>query len=269
MLLLGVFALGAILATSAPGPRREAVRYVLAESTKSVTPAGERASAVRGTVTVLDGTARWDLETGTFPRTRSSSIVLGDRGGWLVDRKAAVAARAGVEDFRALFVPPAEGDAGPFQSAVKDVAVSTAELSKGPDFEGRDTVRLRTTASWSLVTSMPGRVSRVRCRLTAVLDTLEEFTEAVRSPLDDLDRLLDVPADVREALGPELYILRHAPVPDLRAKGSDRLAQAVELVRTGRVHIDPGYDGEFGAISIFNPPGQPQAPDDDPQLSLL
>jgi hypothetical protein len=204
MPLLEVVALGAILTTSAPGLSREAVRYVLAESTKSITPAGERASAVRGTVTVLDGTARWDLETGTFPRTRSSSVVLGDRGGWLVDRKASVAARASTEDFRALFIPPAEGDAGPFQSVVKEVTVSAAELSKGPDFEGRVTVRLRTTASWSLVTSMPGCVSRVRCRLTAVLDTLEELTDAVRSPLDELDRLLDVPAAVREALAPEL-----------------------------------------------------------------
>ncbi len=213
----GVFHLGLlVLVASQPAmsaaPPREAATYVLAESRKSVSPAGERASAVRGSVKVLGGTARWDLETGTFPRTKANTLVLGERDGWLLDRKVSVAATAGLPEVRALFVPPAEGETGPFQSVVDDVEVGPAEVTDGPAFEGRQTARLRLTASWSLVMSVPGRVSRVRCRLTAVVDTLVESPEAARSPLDDLDRLFDAPDPVREAMAPELARARGLPV---------------------------------------------------------
>ncbi|MFN7988082.1 MAG: hypothetical protein U0529_11455 [Thermoanaerobaculia bacterium] len=194
-----------------PAPRRVA-RYDLAESRKSVSPAGERASAVAGHVVVLGGTARWDLVGGTFPRTKADAVVLGERGGWLVDRKGPTAARAGLDELGALFVPPAAGDPGPFQSRVDDVVVPPAELSKGPAFEGRPSTRLRLTASWSLVTSMPGRVGRARCRLTALVDAVEEGAAEARSPLDDLGRLLGVPEKVREAIAPELARVRGLPV---------------------------------------------------------
>lgn len=202
----GALALAALVAAPAVSavPPARVFRYVLAESRTVVSSAGERASALRGGVTVHDGTARWDLETGTFPRTTANSLVLGDRGGWLLDRKASVAARAARDDFRALFVPPGEGDPGPFQSSVRDIEVPPAELSAGPAFEGRAASRARLTAAWTLVTSMPGRVSRVRSRLAAVVVALDDAPAAARSPLDDLDRLLDVPDEVREALAPEL-----------------------------------------------------------------
>lgn len=195
-----------------PSPPRPAVGYVLVESRKSVSPAGERASAVRGIVTVLGGTARWDLDTGTFPRTNANTFLVGERDGWLLDRKASVAARARVEDLRDLFVPPAAGDPGPFQSGLSDLEVPPGELANGPSFEGRPTTRIRITATWSLVTSMPGRVGRVRNKLTAVLDALGETPEGTRSPLDDLGRLFDVPEQVLEALAPELARLRGFPV---------------------------------------------------------
>lgn len=212
-----IFAVLALLAATGapevpqPSPGKVA-SYVLSESRKVVSPAGERTSAVRGTVTVLDGAARWDLETGTFPRTKANTLFAGGRDGWLLDRKASVAARATAEEFRALFVPPAEGDPGPFQSAVADVAVPPAELSGGPAFEGRPTRRLKVSASWTLVASMPGRVGRVHSRLTATVDALADSPEEVRSPLDDLDRLLDVPAPVLEALAVELSRLKGFPV---------------------------------------------------------
>ena len=212
-----IFAVLALLAApgspeappSPPGPR---VGYVLVESRKSVSPAGEQASAVRGGVTVLGGTARWDLETGTFPRTKANTLLLGDRDGWLLDRKASLAARATLEDLSALFIPPAEGESGPFQSAVSDVEVLPAEVASAPTFEGRPASRLRVTATWSLVTSMPGRVGRVRCSLTASVDVLGDPPGGTRSPLDDLGRLFDVPAQVLDALAGELARLQGFPV---------------------------------------------------------
>lgn len=212
MIPLVPLALAAALSAPPAEPAPRLARYVLAESSKTVSAAGERASAVRGVVEVLGGTASWRLETGTFPRSRANAVLLGDRGGWLVDRKGSVAARISADDLRALFVPPADGDPGPFRSAVRDVGVEPGAPESGPAFEGRATTRRRFTATWSLVASMPGREARIRTRLTAFVDLLDEPPAEVRSPLDDAGRLLDVPDAVREALDPVLSSFRGFPV---------------------------------------------------------
>lgn len=214
MLPVSVSLLAGILASTATPapPPLPVVGYVLAESRKTVTPAGERASAVRGTVTVLDGTARWDLESGTFPGATAGSLILGDRGGWLVDRKASVAARAVLDDVTALFVSPAQGEPGPFQATVRDVKVSAVQVAAGPAFEGRPTTRRRLTASWVLAVTMPGRIGTVRSRLSSVIDVVADPPPGVHSPLDDLDRLFDVPEPLREALQGELASLGGWPV---------------------------------------------------------
>ncbi|MDP3425814.1 MAG: AAA family ATPase, partial [Humidesulfovibrio sp.] len=54
------------------------------------------------------------------------------------------------------------------------------------------------------------------------------------------------------ALGPELFILREAPLPDIR-RASPVLAEAVERMRAGKVLRKSGYDGEFGVITVFTP----------------
>ncbi|MBU1231209.1 MAG: endonuclease Q family protein, partial [Proteobacteria bacterium] len=55
-----------------------------------------------------------------------------------------------------------------------------------------------------------------------------------------------------ETLGPELFILREAPLPDIR-KASPVLAEAVERMRAGKVLRKSGYDGEYGVITVFTP----------------
>jgi DNA helicase-2/ATP-dependent DNA helicase PcrA len=60
-------------------------------------------------------------------------------------------------------------------------------------------------------------------------------------------------------LGPELYILDHAPVEELRRQGnnqmlgqvSGQLAEAVARMRAGQVIRQAGYDGEYGVIRLF------------------
>jgi len=51
-----------------------------------------------------------------------------------------------------------------------------------------------------------------------------------------------------EKLGPELHILREAPVERIGQVGPDGLADAVGRVRRGEVRIAPGYDGEYGTV---------------------
>lgn len=258
--------LSAALSASAPAAR--VARYVLVESRTAVTPAGEQASAVRGAVTVLDGSARWDLETGRFPRSRADALLLGERGGWLLDRKGAVAARVSAEDVSALWIPPAEGESGPFQARVEDVVVESFAPERGPAFEGRATVRRRASASWSVVTALPGRVNRVRVRLAARVDLLEDPPPEVRSPLDDPGRHFDVPEEVRRELAAFLAGLRGFPVailveteaeqsldhPGMETPPSDGrrpLRTRVEAARTvSALTVAPSVPGEAAPFAL-------------------
>ena len=53
------------------------------------------------------------------------------------------------------------------------------------------------------------------------------------------------------ALGPELVILTQLSPEIIEGAGVPLLAQAIEKMRAGDIHIDPGYDGEYGTVNIF------------------
>jgi DNA helicase II / ATP-dependent DNA helicase PcrA len=64
-------------------------------------------------------------------------------------------------------------------------------------------------------------------------------------------RAVGVVERVLAELGPELAVLREAPLEDIGRVGGPVLAEAVRRVRAGEVAIDAGYDGEFGTVRIF------------------
>jgi len=54
-----------------------------------------------------------------------------------------------------------------------------------------------------------------------------------------------------EKLGNEFKILMDVPLDDIERAGSPLLREAISRMREGKVHIAPGYDGEFGKVKIF------------------
>ena len=54
-----------------------------------------------------------------------------------------------------------------------------------------------------------------------------------------------------EKLGNELNILMDIPLHEIEHVSSPLLAEAIGRVRSGNVHMVPGYDGEYGKIKIF------------------
>ncbi|MBN1980581.1 MAG: UvrD-helicase domain-containing protein, partial [Chitinivibrionales bacterium] len=52
-------------------------------------------------------------------------------------------------------------------------------------------------------------------------------------------------------LGTELSILLDAPVAAIAAAGYPLLAEAIDRMRNRHVHIQPGYDGEYGTVTAF------------------
>ncbi|MBI2613427.1 MAG: DNA helicase UvrD [Candidatus Levybacteria bacterium] len=51
--------------------------------------------------------------------------------------------------------------------------------------------------------------------------------------------------------GSELNILLKTPLSDISLKFGEKVAQGVEKVRRGDIFIDPGYDGEYGKVKIW------------------
>ncbi len=52
-------------------------------------------------------------------------------------------------------------------------------------------------------------------------------------------------------LGTEMDILLKIPRRELEIAAHPRVAEGIERVRQGRVNVAPGYDGEYGIVSIF------------------
>lgn len=54
-----------------------------------------------------------------------------------------------------------------------------------------------------------------------------------------------------DELGSEFHILLAAGSKDIANVAGARIAAGVEKVRTGEIHIDPGYDGVFGVVKLW------------------
>ena len=59
--------------------------------------------------------------------------------------------------------------------------------------------------------------------------------------------------DLLKELGSEFKILRHCSPAELNQAGPPLLAEAITRLRAGKVAMQPGYDGVFGTITVFDP----------------
>jgi PHP family Zn ribbon phosphoesterase len=53
-------------------------------------------------------------------------------------------------------------------------------------------------------------------------------------------------------IGSELDILLKVPLEEIANIGGERVAEGVQKVREGNIVIEPGYDGEYGKVAIWN-----------------
>ena len=54
-----------------------------------------------------------------------------------------------------------------------------------------------------------------------------------------------------ERLGSELTVLMDATEGDIKSATVPEVAEGIRRMRAGALHIDPGYDGEYGTVKIF------------------
>ena len=55
-----------------------------------------------------------------------------------------------------------------------------------------------------------------------------------------------------QRLGPEMAILHALPSEEIGRAGIPLLKEAIVRMRQGKIHVSPGYDGQFGRIEIFS-----------------
>jgi len=56
---------------------------------------------------------------------------------------------------------------------------------------------------------------------------------------------------LRVRIGPDLYVLMDAPLADIERACGSLFAEAVRRVRAGEVHLEGGFDGEYGVVRAF------------------
>ena len=56
--------------------------------------------------------------------------------------------------------------------------------------------------------------------------------------------------ELLQQVGSEFHVLLEAPLQEIAKASSATLARAVGLMREGKVAIDPGYDGRYGAVAV-------------------
>jgi DNA helicase-2/ATP-dependent DNA helicase PcrA len=54
-------------------------------------------------------------------------------------------------------------------------------------------------------------------------------------------------------IGPELVVLREAPLEQVSRAGTPVIAEAIRRVRAAELSVEGGYDGEYGVVRIFEP----------------
>jgi DNA helicase II / ATP-dependent DNA helicase PcrA len=69
-------------------------------------------------------------------------------------------------------------------------------------------------------------------------------------------------------LGPELDILRRIPLDAIGQAGGENLREAIDRLRRGAVRRVPGFDGEYGVITLFEP-GELRHKSSAPQAETL
>jgi len=98
-------------------------------------------------------------------------------------------------------------------------------------------------------------------RVEALADRPEGFAPVGAAPFECLVPLAQIIAankgrrriydELLGQVGPELFVLRQAPIQDIARHAGATIAEGIRNMRAGKVHINPGYDGEYGRIQLI------------------
>ena len=118
----------------------------------------------------------------------------------------------------------------------------------GPRPAFRSLVSLQQVLSETLGVGV--NTKRVR---TAYMTLVETFG-------NEMSVLMDVPtSDLADALPTRSSLKNVTPYPDT-GLDTKRLAEGIEMVRAGNIHIEPGFDGQYGVVKVWPDRSESDAP---------
>ncbi|MDO8621088.1 MAG: endonuclease Q family protein [Candidatus Levybacteria bacterium] len=91
---------------------------------------------------------------------------------------------------------------------------------------------------------------------------LVPFLEVIAEAMESTTASIKVKTKFDELcaqLGTEIEILLRIPIEKISQAAGAKIAEGVAKVRNGNIAIDPGYDGEYGKVKIWNPEKDPSA----------
>jgi len=86
----------------------------------------------------------------------------------------------------------------------------------------------------------------------SLVPLLEIIAESVQAGVSTAQVLTQFDHLVR-SLGSEHEVLFRAPLDAIREVAGSRIAEGIAKVRSRDISIKPGFDGEYGVVSIWNP----------------
>jgi DNA helicase-2/ATP-dependent DNA helicase PcrA len=96
----------------------------------------------------------------------------------------------------------------------------------------------------------PGSRSPRACPYQPIIPLVEIMAEVMQVGVSS-KQVAGGYLDLLDRVGNEYHVLVEEDLDRIRKAHTEVLAEAISRVRRGAVSINPGYDGEFGTIRVF------------------
>ena len=98
---------------------------------------------------------------------------------------------------------------------------------------------------------------------------LQEIIAETIGGLPTSQKVQDEYRKLTDSLGSEFRVLLESTHSDITKISGERIAQAIHKVRIGDIVVDPGYDGVFGVVKIWEEKKEQKPQDEKKQLSFF
>ena len=97
---------------------------------------------------------------------------------------------------------------------------------------------------------------------------LAEIISEVVESAPKTKKVMDIYNTLVDNLGSEFSVLLKASLDEISKYAAPKVVEGIAKVRSGEIKIEPGYDGKFGVVEIWDRE-EAQASDAEPQLNLF